>query len=57
MSEADSQSKVYVGYVKPQVLDTCSKIGGRIFVGRITFRSFGRVGRIKVLLDGCKTET
>ncbi len=28
----------------------------KVFVGRIRFRYFGRIGRIKVLSIGCKTE-
>ena len=29
---------------------------GKIFVGRVVLRSFGRVGRIKVLVDGSEAE-
>jgi len=32
------------------------KAGKRIFVGRVGLRSFGRVGRIKVLVDGSEAE-
>lgn len=55
MSEAYSR-KVYVGSVKFQISDSYSKVSERIFVGRITFKNFGRIGRIKVLLDGCEVK-
>ncbi|MCL7399811.1 MAG: hypothetical protein LZ170_06300 [Thaumarchaeota archaeon] len=29
---------------------------GKIFVGRVVLRSFGRVGRIMVLVDGSEAE-
>ncbi|MEM2169481.1 MAG: hypothetical protein QXL27_06265 [Candidatus Bathyarchaeia archaeon] len=57
MSESTARKKVYVGCIKPQTLDTHSKVCGGVFVGRITFKSFGRVGRIKVLSHGCETKT
>ena len=35
---------------------TSDQRGGGATVGRVTFRSFGRVGRVKVLSDGSKVE-